>query len=280
MASAQTPGQPEKKSKEYDWAMLMWHSYITGEEDDLGAQVRMARKVFSYIPSPPRCKVCNAPFRGVGGKVVSLLGFSSKLSRHNPNLCDRCEKVVRKYQVGIEAQMTLLFADVRGSTTMAEKMKASEYHSVINQFYKAATDVLVSTDALVDKLVGDEVIGLYVPGIAGPDYAKKAVQAGQELLRATGHGGVDGPWLSIGAGVHTGVAYIGAVGTHGGMSDITVLGDAVNTTARLASSAKAGEVLVSKETCQLIGADMGDCETRLLELKGRSEPVEVSVLNA
>ena len=267
-----------KNSKEYEWATHLWHSYLTGEQDDLGLRVRIARNVFKRLPTDPRCKVCNAPFSGVGGKAVTLLGFGNKLSRFNPNLCDRCEKIVRKHQVGLEVQMTLLFADVRGSTKMAEQMKASEYHSIINRFYQVATEVLVHTDALVDKLVGDEVIGLYVPGIAGPNYAQKAVMAARELLKVTGHDNPNGPWLSIGAGVHTGIAFIGAVGTHDMMSDITALGDAVNTTARLASNAKPGEVLVSMETSQVIDTDLTHCETRLLKLKGRDEPVEVCVV--
>jgi adenylate cyclase len=162
---------------------------------------------------------------------------------------------------------------------MAEQMKASEFHRIINRFYQAATEVLVHTDALVDKLVGDEIIGLYVPGIAGPDHAQKAVTAARELLKVTGHHDSDGPWLSIGAGVHTGVAFIGAVGTHNRMSDITALGDSVNTAARLASNAKPGEVLVSMETAQVIDTDLKDCETRILKLKGREEPVEVCVVS-
>ncbi len=239
------------------------------------------RSLFSHLPSERRCKICYAPLSGVSSSVVSLVGFGTKLShsRFNPNLCDQCEKLVTKHQVGIETQVTLLFADVRGSTTMAEKMRPADYHAVIDRFYKAATEVMVHTDALVDKLVGDEVIGLYVPGIAGKDYPRKAIQAGLGLLRATGHAASEGAWLPIGVGIHTGTAYIGAVGSHSHMSDITALGDAVNTAARLASQARSGEVLVSAETCLAIGSKPENCETRSLELKGRSEPVNVYVLN-
>jgi adenylate cyclase len=63
------------------------------------------------------------------------------------------------------------------------------------------------------------------------------------------------------------------------MSDITALGDSVNTAARLASNAKPGEVLVSMETAQVIDTDLKDCETRILKLKGREEPVEVCVVS-
>jgi adenylate cyclase len=126
--------------------------------------------------------------------------------------------------------------------------------------------------------MGDEVIGLYTPGFAGPQHARLAVQAAQELLRSTGHAGDDGPWLPVGVGVHTGVAYVGAVGSEGAVSDVTVLGDAANTAARLASAAGPGEVLVSEAACAAAGIAVKGLERRQLRLKGRDEQVEVRVL--
>jgi adenylate cyclase len=266
--------------KQARWATLLWHDYLTGEHKGATGKLRVMRSLFKWLPGSPRCKICDAPLSGPSSHVVALIGFGTKLSRSrfNPNLCDQCERIVTKYQAGVETQVTLLFADVRGSTTMAEKMRPADYHAVIDRFYKAATDVMVHTDALIDKLVGDEVIGLYVPGVAGDEYPRKAVQAGIDMLRATGHADSGAPWLPIGVGIHTGTAYLGAVGSHNGMSDITALGDAVNTAARLASQAKSGEVLVSDETCKAIGMHPEDCEKRSLSLKGRAEPVDVFVL--
>src|SRR5258705_10070605 len=88
------------------------------------------------------------------------------------------------------------------------------------------------TRALLEKLIGDEVAGFFVPGFAGADHARVAVEAGEEILRATGHGEAGGPWVPVGVGVHTGLAYVGAGGAGGGVPDITVLGDAVNTASR------------------------------------------------
>jgi adenylate cyclase len=122
------------------------------------------------------------------------------------------------------------------------------------------------------------VIGLYVPGIAGPDYTQKAITAARGLLKATGHAGPAGPWIQVGAAVHSGPAYVGVVGSSESMSDIAVLGDAVNTTARLASKAGPGEFLISEETCRQAGLHTTDWETRTLHLKGRSEPVNVRVI--
>lgn len=276
--TAPTPKKKEQFSSQTAWAHVLWHSYLTGDHSQLATKVKVVRQIFRHLPSPPRCRVCNAPFRGPGGVVVSWLGFGGGRSSFNPTLCSRCEKIVKEYQVGLELQLTMLFADVRGSTNLAEEIGASAFHRIINRFYQTCTEVLVNSDALIDKLVGDEVIGLYVPGIAGPDYTRKAVEAARKLLEATGHADPGGPWIPVGAGVHTGTAYVGAVGSSDSMSDITVLGDAPNTTARLASLAGPGEILVSAEACRLSGLDLEKCEPRRLNLKGRSEPVDVRVL--
>lgn len=268
----------EKVDPEKERAAILWHSYLTGDVSHLDPQVTTVRRIFRRLPSDPRCHVCNAPFRGVGSKVLSLAGFGAGRSLYNPGLCDRCEKIVKKHQVGAEVQLTLLFADVRGSTTLAEQVGASAFHHLINRFYSVGTDVLVESDAMIDKLAGDSVIGFYVPGIAGPEYARRAVEAACALLQATGHADPHGPWIQVGAGVHTGTAYLGAVGSSTGMSDITVLGDAANTAARLSSAAGPGEILVSEETCRQAGLDLAQCETRTLQLKGRNRPVAVRVI--
>ena len=83
--------------------------------------------------------------------------------------------------------------------------------------------------------------------------------------------------MPVGVGVHTGVAYVGAVGAGGGVPDITVLGDAVNTAARIASQAGAGELLFSEAARDAAGLPNAGLETRHLSLKGRSEPIDVWV---
>jgi adenylate cyclase len=95
---------------------------------------------------------------------------------------------------------------VRGQQQLAEQMSALEFSQLINRFYKVATHVLIQTDALVDRLMGDEAIGLYIPGFAGPEHARRAIEAAQDLLKRTGHRDTQGPWLPVGIGVHTGVA--------------------------------------------------------------------------
>lgn len=197
-------------------------------------------------------------------------------SRYNPRFCEACERF--DHPGGAEVPLSMLFADVRGSTALAEQMSALEFGRLINRFYTLATDVLVRTDALVDRLVGDEAVGLYFPGFAGPDHPRRAIQAARELLEQTGHGDKNGPWLPVGIGVHTGIAYVGVVGGEkGNPADFTALGDNVNITARLASQAGPGEILISEAAYTSAGLDLGDVEIRQLALKGRREPIGVRV---
>ena len=250
-----------------------WRSLLTGEHP----MMRRGRRIFGLIPSNPRCKMCYAPF-GTPGMFFMRLGGRGP-SNLNPHVCNFCERFAETHPGGAEIEISMLFADVRGSTTLAEQISPSEFSRLMNRFYKVATDVLLETEAIIDKFVGDEVVALYVPGLAGADHPSAAVRAGRELLRATGQGDPGGPWLPIGIGIHTGVAFVGSVGT-AGVTDITALGDAVNTTARLASAAGPGEALVSEATCAAADLDTGGMEQRQLELKGRSETVSVRVLRA
>lgn len=206
---------------------------------------------------------------------MHLLG--KKSSRVNPHLCSACDDFIRMNPGGVEIRLSMLFADMRGSTSLAEHMKPAEFSKLIDRFYATATEVLSKTNALIDKLAGDQVSCYFVPGLAGPHHALLAMQAAQELLQVTGHGKPEGPWVSVGIAVHTGEAFIGSVGNRGRIIDMTALGDAVNVTARMASNAGPGEILVSLDTCQEAGLDTVGKERRQLSLKGRSTPVSVAV---
>lgn len=228
------------------------------------------------LPSDPRCKLCASPFKGWGGFIMHLLGRDQ--SKYNPRFCQACEKF--DHPGGAEIVLTMLFADVRDSTKLAEQMSAKEFSQLINRFYTVATHVMVQTDALVDRLMGDEAIGLYIPGFAGLDHPRKTVEAAQELLWLTGHREASGPWLPVGIGVHTGSAYVGVVGREDSPMDFTALGDNVNITARLASEAGPGQILISEATCSAAHLAPGNLEHRQMELKGKSEPIGVYVLQA
>ncbi len=263
-----------EKTEREEMIENFWRSYLTSGEFE---PERRQRRLFRVLPGTPRCKNCYAPFQGAGSHVVRLF-YGKRPSNLNPQLCNICEQFARKYQGGAEIELSLLFADVRGSTTLAEGMNPTEYSRVINRFYKAATRVMVRSDALIDKIIGDQVAGMYVPGFAGHEHAKRAVEAAREILKVTGHYGKGEPWIPIGAGVHTGAAYVGAMGSEEGTTDITVLGDAPNTAARLSTSAKQGEILISESTAAAAELEIDHLEDRTLELKGKEKPFHVYVL--
>jgi adenylate cyclase len=169
--------------------------------------------------------------------------------------------------------MSLLFVDVRGSTALSEKMSPSEFSRLINRFYTAATKLIIEEDGLVEKLAGDSVAAFWGAGFAGPDYVRRTVIVAQKLSRAMERQGIP-----VGTGVHSGLAYFGAMGTADGLTEISAIGDEVNTAARLASKASAGEIIVSEAALMAAGIDGSELESRSLELKGISEPVPVRVM--
>ena len=258
--------------KELLSAEELWRGYLT---DDKAQE--QSRHLFGLLPSNPRCKLCNAPFKGIGGAVVKVL-FGKTASRGNPNFCNTCEQFAVEHPGGAEIELTMLFADVRGSTTLAEKMSASEFTRLMNRFYATANDILIKTDAYIDKMVGDEVIGMFIPRFSGKDHARKAILAANDLLLATGHGRKEGPWVPVGVGVYTGTVYYGTVGSAEQVTSITAMGDGVNITARLASVAAKGEILIGEDTYRAAGLSLGNPERRLLELKGKNESVPVIVM--
>ena len=252
----------------------VWRTYLTTGEFVKEAR---QRRLFRMLPGNPRCKNCYVPFSGASSRLVRFV-YGKRPSNLNPQMCNECEKFAREYQGGAEIELSLLFADVRGSTALAETMSPTEFGRLINRFYKKATEVMVHSDALIDKIIGDQVAGMYVPGFAGPSHARKAIEAAQEILRVTGHGTLEGPWISLGAGVHTGIAFVGAMGSDQGTTDITVLGDTANIAARLSTSASVGEILISEAASTNAGLRLDSLEKRKLELKGKSEPFPVYVL--
>jgi adenylate cyclase len=177
-------------------------------------------------------------------------------------------KLGRREDVGAEIELSLMFVDVRGSSRLARTMSASDFRQLMHRFYEAATDVLIENDALLDKFVGDQAIGLFVPGIAGPEHARRAIDAARTLFERTGHGAGGDPWIPLGAAVHTGAAYVGTVFSRGQISDFTALGDAVNVTAHLCAQAGVGEILVTESAASAAGLSIEGLEGRDLSLKG------------
>jgi adenylate cyclase len=167
----------------------------------------------------------------------------------------------------------MLFVDVRGSTTIAEKTSPENFSKLINRFYRTATEAFYRNYGFVEKMLGDEVAGFFVPGFAGPEHASVAIKTGKEIMMALGYGASSKPWIPAGVGINTGIAYVGSVHTEGDVSNIAILGDSVNTAARLTSLAGVGEILISDTTRQAADLDVAGMESQTLKLKGKSQDV-------
>jgi adenylate cyclase len=205
--------------------------------------------------------------------------FGGGPSPLNRRICRWCIGEVLEHPGGTELEITVLLADVRGSTALAERIPADDFSRLIARFYGVAARVVDRWDGIVDKFVGDAVVALFIPGFAGDDHAADAVGAGREILRETGNDGGQAPWIPVGIGVHTGVSFVGSVG-EGDARDFTALGDTVNTAARLTSLAGSGEVLVSEAAASAARLDTARVERRRLALRGREQTVEAWVLTA
>jgi adenylate cyclase len=256
---------------------LIWHTYLTTGKVPPGVkqlwfESDRVRPFAKLLPHSPRCRICHYHFAGLGG-FISRIFLHLEPSKLNPQMCNVCERFARQHKGGAEVEIGMVFADVRGSTTMAEGVRPAEYSKRINRFYHAATDVIFKHDGWVEKLLGDEVVGFFVPGYTDGKHALASVEAGKHILQATGHASPSGPWIPVGVGVHTGLAFVGSVNASGGGADVSILGDAVNTAARIATQAAAGELLISDATLQKAGITSDGMQRRDLELKGKSTPV-------
>jgi adenylate cyclase len=251
-----TPTRPEE----------VWRGILLGTDP----RFRRARALFKHLPRDPRCKMCAVPFAGPLATIMRMRG-RGRWSK-NPKYCGMCFSIMSTARGGAEIPCTLLFADVRGSTELAERISSSELSVLLNRFYDTAGRILVAQDGIVDKFVGDEVMAIFIPALVQERHAARAIAAAREIM-----GAVDE--LPIGIGIQTGNAFVGSVG-EAPHTEMTALGDVVNTAARLASAAGAGEILVSREAADAAGLDSGALEHRSLELKGKSVTTEVVVVTA
>lgn len=184
------------------------------------------------------------------------------------------------------ARATLLFADLRGFTAMTQGVAPQAVVAMLNEYMTAMTREIFACRGIVDKYVGDEIIGVFgAPKVYGHD-AFAAVEAAHRmrvrLARLNEKRAARGERpLAMGIGVHTGDVVAGCMGSEE-LLNYTCIGEAVNLASRLCSNAKAGQILISEETRREAG--LNDADVRVLDpipVKGFREPVPVyEVLNA
>jgi adenylate cyclase len=238
---------------------------------------RAIKRVLRALPSTPRCGFCGAPFAGLGSRLVRPFGY--RPSRKNPNICAMCVELAPPG--GLTTEIGVLFADLRGFTSRSESITPTRASEELRRFY-AHAEAVFFPEALIDKLIGDEVMALYVPifirptsgGVAADErrhVAAMMLDHAHELLGRVGYGEPGGPALELGIGLDFGEAFIGNVG-NAALHDFTAVGDVVNTASRLQGHAASGEVLLSARLARLLDESVGVPER--LVLKGKQEPVE------
>jgi len=252
-----------------------WEAYFAFASQ---RSARVVKQVLRSLPTTPRCGFCGAPFEGFGGRLVRPLGY--RPSRKNPNLCAVCVELAPPG--GMTASVGVLFADLRGFTSRAESLPPADTSALLRSFYRCAEQALLP-EALIDKLIGDEVMALYVPyfvrrlmpGAAetddGPAVASVMLDHAHQLLERIGYGSADGPSFEVGVGLDFGEAFFGNIGDEA-VRDFTAVGDVVNTASRLQEQAGSGEVIVSERLARYLEDPPGVLEH--LTLKGKQQVVD------
>jgi adenylate cyclase len=200
----------------------------------------------------------------LGGGLLRLIGH--RPSRKNPNLCFRCDNGLPAG--GAEVDVGVLFADVRDSTALAERLGPKAFAQTMNGFYQLATNILLEHDAMIDKMIGDEVMALFIPSVCKGQHRSRAVEGALALGHAVAATTGAGAHLPVGIGVHAGPAYVGKFG-RAGLTDVTALGDTVNTAARLQAEAKSGEIALSDDLYSGFAGRFPAAAQRNVQLKGK-----------
>jgi adenylate cyclase len=225
-------------------------------------------KFFRLLPSPHRCPLCYAPYANPFGPLVSRLGFGR--SARYPQLCNPCFRGLEEHPGGAEVSITVLFADVRGSTGIAERLSAAEFSALLQRFYGLVTTAVQDEGGVIDKFLGDGVMALFIPSFTSRHDAASGLAAARRILAETD--------LPIGIGLNTGPAFTGFLGATAEVAGFSAVGDAVNVTHRLGGEAAAGELLVSAETIAAAGVDPATSgegwQARRLSVKGRDRAVD------
>lgn len=234
------------------------------------------------------CKGCwqhmrlPVPLRGPAS--IPFRAFGIRPSKMNPNTCTICElmftRVMKARQITVD--VSVLFADLRGYTTLSQSFPAEAVSSLLDAFYDECADAIWEFDGLLNKTVGDAVMAIFNFPISHSDHAGNAVLAAGEIQRrwhARGEllmmdgVGLDKSDLGIGIGIDTGKTSFGEFGrSH---RDLTAIGTVVNTASRTQSVADAGQILVTRAVCERAPQQTADGVCREYHLKGFEEPVEL-----
>ncbi len=198
----------------------------------------------------------------------------------SPNLVDQV--VQGKLQLekgGALSEVTLLFSDIRGFTSMSESRAPEEIVRMLNEYFELMVDVIFKYEGTLDKFVGDEVIALFGAPVPMQNAELKAVQCALDMQRVLAEfnrtRAAEGQnEIHVGIGINTGMVVTGAIGSSRALQ-YTAIGDAVNTASRLCSVAQAGQVILSEATYRKVHGDVAAAPLPPVRVKGKTDALRV-----
>ena len=180
---------------------------------------------------------------------------------------------------GRNKDIAVLFIDIRGFTTMSENLSPEEVVNILNEYFAVVTDAVFKNKGTIDKFIGDACMAVFNSPFDLDDYVYRAVHTGWDILQS-GQKLQEtlmekyGRTINFGIGVNCGEAVIGNIGCEFRM-DYTAIGDTVNTSSRLESNAKAGQLLISEEVLRRLDGRLTVEEIGAIPLKGKSKSIMV-----
>jgi adenylate cyclase len=180
---------------------------------------------------------------------------------------------------GRQTEVTMLFSDIRGFTTMSDGRPPQEIVNTLNEYFEVMVDILFKYSGTLDKFVGDEIIGLFGAPIAIDDAPFKAVACalamlqGLEEFNRTRAAENQAP-IRIGIGINTGNVITGSIGSTRALQ-YTAIGDAMNVASRLVNVASSGEIIVSEDTYRLLVGRVEATALPPVKVKGKAEELKV-----
>lgn len=179
---------------------------------------------------------------------------------------------------GAEREITVLFADLRGFTSLSERLTPPELVQLLNRYYGAASQVILAQGGTIDKFMGDALMALFNAPAQQPDHALRACRAALAMQAAIAPIAAEAPDLPrFGIGITTGSALVGNIGSEA-IRNFTAVGDTVNLASRLQTRAEGGQVLINSATYELVREHVTARALGQIQVKGKQEPVEVYAL--
>jgi adenylate cyclase len=176
-------------------------------------------------------------------------------------------------------EITMLFSDIRGFTTMSDGRPPQEVVNTLNEYFEVMVDILFQYSGTVDKFVGDEIIGLFGAPIPIEDGPYKAVACALAMMQGLAEfnrtrASENLPPINIGIGINTGVVITGAIGSTRALQ-YTAIGDAMNVASRLVNLAGSGEVIISESTYRYVAPRVEATALPPVKVKGKAEELKI-----